>query len=50
MKVPEHIKEIHAIRAAIAKKYGYDLKKYFEHLKEMEKKRKNLVRRVPARK
>ena len=50
MKIPEHIREIHAIRAAIARQYGYDLKKYFEHLKEVEKNRKNLVHKAPARK
>jgi len=50
MKEPEHIKEIHAIRAAIAAKHGYDLKKYAQHLKEVEKKRGRVIRQVPANK
>lgn len=50
MTVPEHIKEIHRIREQISVEHDYDVKKLAEHLKEMEKKRKNLVRKVPARK
>ena len=48
--VPEHIREIHRIREQISAKFDYDIKKYVEHLKEAEKNRKNLVRKVPARK
>lgn len=50
MREPEHIKEIHKIREQIAAEYDYDIKKYVEHLKEVEKKCKKVIRQVPVTK
>ena len=37
MMKDEAIEEIHRIREEIAEKYNFDIRKYGEHLKEMEK-------------
>jgi len=50
MREPEHIKEIHKIRRQISAEYDYDVRKYVEHLKKVQKKHKNLVNAVPLQK
>ncbi len=44
------VEEIHAIRAAIAKEFGYDLRKYVEYLQQEQKKHgARLVKLQPRR-